>query len=66
MKNKTKLYIAIVIAVAIFIGALITYNALKEEYAPDSLADVNSSQSSNKNDDVDYSAPDFVVSFDTA
>lgn len=61
MKNKTKLYIAIVIAVAIFIGALITYNALKDEYAPDSLADVNSSQSINKDDDVDYSAPDFVV-----
>lgn len=61
MKNKTKLCIAIVIAVAIFVGAIITYNALKDEYAPSTLADTNSSQSSSKNDDVDYSAPDFVV-----
>lgn len=64
MNNKTKLYISIAIAVAVFVGAFLTYNTLKDDFATDNLADANSSQSdgSNQNDeDVDYSAPDFIV-----
>lgn len=67
MKKNLKLIITIIIVVVLFVGALILYNTLSEDYAPDTLAE-NSSQSessnkeSNKKDEnVDYSAPDFVV-----
>ncbi len=64
MKNKTTICIIIVIAIAVFIGAFITYNALKDEYAPSSISDNGSSQSDSKDkkgDDTDYSAPSFTA-----
>ncbi len=67
MKKNLKLIITIIIIVVLFVGALILYNTLSEDYAPDALAG-SSSQSENddkksdkKDENVDYSAPDFVV-----
>ncbi len=67
MKKNLKLIITIIIVVVLFVGALILYNTLSEDYAPDTLAESSSqSESSNKesnkkDENVDYSAPDFVV-----
>lgn len=67
MKKNLKLIITIIIVVVLFVGALILYNTLSEDYAPDTLAESSSqSESSNKesnkkDENADYSAPDFVV-----
>lgn len=67
MKKNLKLIITIIIVVVLFVGALILYNTLSVDYAPDTLAESSSqSESSNKesnkkDENVDYSAPDFVV-----
>ena len=67
MKKNLKLIITIIIVVVLFVGALILYNTLSEDYAPDTLAESpsqseSSDKESNKKDEnVDYSAPDFVV-----
>lgn len=65
MNSKTKLIISIAIAVIVFVGAILLYNGLKDDYAPDTQLvtpgnnqDSNTTQSSNTNLSL---APDFTV-----
>lgn len=63
MSKNTKLIISIVIAVALFIAALLLYSALSEDFDANNMAGNSntSSNNTNKDDSQDYSAPDFIV-----
>ena len=67
MNTKMKIIISIAIFVVAFVGVLLLYNNLSSNFEPDNLADTTSQSTDAKNDNnkndenVDYSAPDFVV-----
>ncbi len=62
MNKKIKVIIAFVLSVAIFIGAYFLYKGLSEDYKTNELPSVSpTSENSNKNEEHDYSVPDFTA-----